>query len=468
MSNRFYLFIVLSVFVIACALRIGLAYVNNGSANDNHFEVCYKIRMEHRLPVRGECFECYQPKLYHCCVAAIWEMEDSLPDGFLMNHFIPAQMLNAVAGIGTIVIVWLFLNDLMIGVWPKVLSFSLIALNTKLIGINAQITNDTFSIFFTTAALYFLYQYFQRSTVLNFALLLLSAVLSGLSKGSALVFFIGVVFVSVLRMLVFGKSSLNLYKAYLVPLLIFTGVFLISVETIGQYFPDNSKNVLYQINIEKSPFPPFFGTDNYRERLGVTSLSNSFFTFRFIDLLIHPKISNGQDAFPWHRTSFWTQLYGRAHFVYFDNWPFGFWQTDDPVVLTMGRIIFVLALFPTGLLLRGVYQRVRFWWISLRKGKWDFVVKESLWIFDIFLAGYIIALIVFSISYRSFVSMKVIYIYPAILCAALLIGQQLERFNTEVRNKGIRLLANLSLAVLLALYVMVTMHLIYSGYTYHA
>src|SRR2546422_4368236 len=43
----------------------------------------------------------------------------------------------------------------------------------------------------------------------------------------------------------------------------------------------------------------------------------TLFRSRLVDLLEHPVISNDVEGYPLHRTSLWSQLYGRAHFVHF-------------------------------------------------------------------------------------------------------------------------------------------------------
>src|SRR3989442_15182227 len=56
-----------------------------------------------------------------------------------------------------------------------------------------------------------------------------------------------------------------------------------------------------------------------------------------------------------HRTSLWSQLYGRAHFSHFAQHPPS-WRNTSPLVVTVGRLIFVLALLPTAFLLAGVMR----------------------------------------------------------------------------------------------------------------
>jgi hypothetical protein len=50
-------------------------------------------------------------------------------------------------------------------------------------------------------------------------------------------------------------------------------------------------------------------------------VADGFLTFRLLNLLREPYITYPPAAYPVHRTSFWSQIYGRAHFVHFDAWP---------------------------------------------------------------------------------------------------------------------------------------------------
>jgi hypothetical protein len=53
---------------LGLGLRLALALINR-QANDNHLEVATRILATGKLPIKGECFECYQPKLYHLLLA---------------------------------------------------------------------------------------------------------------------------------------------------------------------------------------------------------------------------------------------------------------------------------------------------------------------------------------------------------------------------------------------------------------
>ena len=94
-----------------------------------------------------------------------------------------AEFINFLAGVITLVIVWKFIiefpvnNDIL-----KVVSFALVALNPKLIGISSQATNDAFAILFSTLALYFTYIFIQKPRIVTLFLILLFILLGISSK----------------------------------------------------------------------------------------------------------------------------------------------------------------------------------------------------------------------------------------------------------------------------------------------
>jgi len=65
------------------------------------------------------------------------------------------QLMNATLGCALLAFAWRFIGNLPVSGRAQFFGFALLALNPKLVGINAQATNDTFVIFFDVAALYF-------------------------------------------------------------------------------------------------------------------------------------------------------------------------------------------------------------------------------------------------------------------------------------------------------------------------
>lgn len=139
-------------------LRIVLATVNL-EANDNHIEVISVIADEIRIPDRGEFWEAFHPKLYHVTVTALWRALS-----IASPRIRSAQLVSCAAGIATLWTALVFLRrEADASAKVRYLSLALIALNSGLIGINAQATNDSFVILFVSLALFLGYRFFCRA-----------------------------------------------------------------------------------------------------------------------------------------------------------------------------------------------------------------------------------------------------------------------------------------------------------------
>src|SRR5262249_51149586 len=123
----------------------------NRQANDNHLEVANLIVQTHRLPVRADCWECFQPKLYHVALAGLFLLLPGLPGSLQITL---GQLVNVVAGSLTLLIVWRFIVWQVAGPAQRLTLFALTAFVPALAGINAQATNDSLAILFGTLALY--------------------------------------------------------------------------------------------------------------------------------------------------------------------------------------------------------------------------------------------------------------------------------------------------------------------------
>lgn len=445
-KKEIYKIFIISVFLIAGALRISLAIVNR-EANDDHFQVVKIIKNEGRLPTYSECWEGFQPKLYHSVIAVLCKC---IPSGHMPICIIMTQLLNCAAGMITIYIVWSFLRNLAAAEWVKLVCLSFVALNPDLIGINAQATNDSFVIMFSTATLYCFYLFFSGRKIKYFFGLIIFSVFAALSKGSGIVLFFGILSVFILKLIVSRNFSLSLKRGYLSCILIFSFVYLTLVPLFGQYYYNYRQcGSPFVVNREVDPFPDFF-KETYCYHPGVTSIKNSYLTFRLFDLIKHPTITNDEKIYPLHRTSLWSQLHGRAHFIFFSMWP-PTWQTENAIILNMGRVILALALIPALFLLVPVFRRIGAWFNAIIRNRFDFIINSNDWIFDVFFLAYICSLICYTLSYREFNTMKAIYIFPALLSAVFLFSSEIERVY---KHKRLVVLLSLFFGLLLVLYIL--------------
>ncbi len=454
-SFRIYLYL---IFTISVSLRVVLAIVNKGYANDDHLKVSTLIVDKGKIPGPYDCWECNQQKFYHFIVAKLWIFLKLNVD---KERFILAQLINAIAGIFTILICWLFIKKQHFSEINKLYCFSLVALNPGFIAINAQASNDSFVILFGTIVIYSLYKLMNKPTIKYFLILLTSSILAGITKTNSLVLIVCVICVLMIKIAINRNFKFSLNIGYLGGLIIYLTAIFIIVGYFGEYFSNYKKYgkpLVYTVPIGE--MPNLFKKTNFF-RPGVQSIIGGYFTFRIVDMVKHPIITSDKYSYPFHRTSVWSQLYGRANFIYFDDWPPGPWQCRDPKMLIVGRITLFLALFPLLIFLFGLFIDFRIWSALFLMGNADFLKDNNEWIFHIFILGYLVFIILFTAIGRDYSYMKMIYIFPgvlAILIPLLKGGDYVYRHI--LKNRIIFILFHAIIFVLLISYLVPIINLI--------
>lgn len=403
------------IFLLSVALRITLAWINP-VANDNHMEVVQIILQTGSLPTKNDCWECFQPKLYHATIAGFFRiLSITSPD----QQVLFANMLNALFGTLTLGVIGGALIRSNYSPLFSLLAFSYISFNPKLIAINAQATNDTLLIFFSSMALYFFNNYQTQNKKLYFFLATLFVVLSASAKSNGVIIFLAILLVLILKFIfdVTRRKSLLLYVgmySIVCPL-------LIAVNPLNQYIQNYKQyGMPVLLNIPRRPIPNFV-EPTFPGSPGIISVMDGFFTFKLDSLLAHPRIerciecpkmavASGELA---HRTSLWTQLYARAHSVNFDNWPPA-WATQEKSLFPLLRAIYLFALLPTSLIVLGAVQQLG----KLMRSFWsnDLQIANRLLfgVYPITLLGYVCFIILYALMWRDFTVMKIVFIYPAL------------------------------------------------------
>jgi len=437
------------VFAVGVLLRLYLAVVNR-EANDDHLAVIRIIAFQHHLPRLREAWEGFQPKLYHVSVAMLWNLS---PWQSSTARILIAQLVACAAGIATLFIV----REALIrrGVSPpiRLLVFALVALNPALIGLSAQATNDSFVIMFSTLALDRAVEFFRSGGRRDFILMSASVVLAALSKGNALVVFLAIT-VTLVHAIVRRQAIPGLSRRQVMALsAVFVTIFIVFTATLGSYRSNwEDTGNPFSVNGDPAPMPHLIKR-TYVYRPGTTSIVDTYFTFRFVDMLEHPMITNDVDVYPQHRTSLWSQLYGRAHLAHFAQHPPS-WRNTSPLVLAVARLILVLALLPTAFLLVGMLRAVA----GVTMPTWRGVSprRETLdqELLALIAVGFIAFIVLYSLRYRDFSTMKAEFLFPGLLAYVFFfadeVGQAEARYGRHAR---LRHVAGWVFAVLLGLYV---------------
>ena len=86
--------IIFFVFTLSMGLRLTLAFLNR-EANDSHMEVINWIIDKHELPIKENCWQCYQLKFFHVLSADLLKIFQITNNGL---RIIFIQMLNVFFG----------------------------------------------------------------------------------------------------------------------------------------------------------------------------------------------------------------------------------------------------------------------------------------------------------------------------------------------------------------------------------
>lgn len=409
-SKRYRIWL-LVIFLASVVLNFGMVLINRES-NDNHTKVIILTMQNGELPTKDDCSECFSPKFYHWVAAKAMQLAGISPLNHNFHVNFGAELLNFAAGTLMLLFVALFITRL-----PesseilKLIAFGMVALNPKLIGINSQATNDTFGIVLSTLALYFTWRYFNQPQKRWFVLLLVFLSLGMASKTNIVVTGIAIALAFLVRA---WTARINKGRAWVAAGIFIVAILILNViNPFTQYITNTQRYGTPLLTNTGNPVPPKFFEHSTYERPGVLSVADALFTFKFIDLLKHPLISNGAEYSP-NRTSLWTQLYGRAHSVHFDNWPYT-WQPVDDRDYPLSRAIYILALLPTLLMLLGAFLEFASVIKAVFKRDNTLSARSAHGLFIITFAGYVAFVALYALLYRDFSYMKAIFIYPAIL-----------------------------------------------------
>jgi hypothetical protein len=413
-KNNKYQFGFILIFMLALLLRLGLALVNRES-NDNHVEVVRMIMETHRLPVMGECRECFHPKLFYVTAAALLQVF-GIHD--LTAQIIFVQILNFLAGLVTLAVIARFIKEYPSSNEPlKLAVFVFIALNPKIVAINAQASNDSFAILFTTLALFFNYRFFKNSSLKYLGLLIFFILLAVSTKVTSWIAFVAIFLGFLVHLWVqhekFSRKLIHLS----IPLV--TVFILTTLNPLSQFITNTEKFGSPIVSRDKRlPLPGFFAqTTHYKDyyfRPGIVSIQDGFFTFKLADLLKYPLTTNGEYNYPPQRTSFWTMLYADSHSLHFQNWPPS-WQTTGVENFGISRGIFILALLPTLVLIAGLLLELYTLLKAIFKKDKPKILATGNALFLLTFGGYIAFLILACLLYRDFAFIKLAYILPGLL-----------------------------------------------------
>jgi hypothetical protein len=412
----------LMIFGLTIILRFSLIVLNR-EANDPHEAVANLIIQTGKLPQKDDCWECFQPKLYHLVFAKILQIT-GLEDNPAYQQNVAGQTINFFAGLLTLAVVYIFIKGFFdFDEKVKILAFSLIALNPNLIGINSQATNDSLVILFSTLAIFFFFNFLKEEKIIALVSCSFFIILAVSTKTNAWVTFIAIEITLIIRMIFNQQRTKNASIAFG---FLFIIIIISSLNPLNQYIPNFQKyGKPIVLNINRDPFPHFSG-EYSADASGIWYIGDGFFTFKFVDLIKHPRLDPGTTVYLPHQTSFWSILFGRAHTIHFDNAPPA-WSTTGETIFPLLRILYILAIVPTMLLLIGFGRD----FYKIIKGciTRNITIIRNVYfgLFVLIFVGYLSFQILFSLQYRSVTVIKAIFMFPALLSFPLFFMQTSKR-----------------------------------------
>ena len=452
LKSQIFNILFIGVALLSFLLRVGLVWYNRQS-NDNHMQVVQLMLASARLPQLKDCWECFQPKMFHFTVTKVVQVL-GLTRLSINGLSLVAEIINLLAGLVTVAIAWALIVRLPVkNKWLRLLAFGLVALNPALIGINSQATNDTFAILFSTLAIYCTYVFLQHKRLTPFLLAILFTALGIASKTNVWVTAIAIGIALFIQ--AFSQPGRMMKSA------VHAIVFLIAVPALSVLNPLTQYVANYQaygkpvlMNINTLPLPPLTGISKYNDRGGILSIKDGFFTFKFANLLEHPRIEYDHDNYPPNRTSFWTMLYGSANSASFSNFPPS-WSTTGKEGFLLTRGIFCLAILPAFLLLIGGFIETFGWLKGIFKRDDTVLQKTGYGLFALAFIGYIAFAILYALLYQTFLVLKAIFIFPALLAFPVLFLRAAEpsyAFLSKRAKWSITIL-NVDMIALMILYI---------------
>jgi hypothetical protein len=396
------------ILALAMLLRLMLGIVNR-AANDNHLDVVNILVNEHRLPEKTQCWSCYQPKLYYIICAGVVNLFGVQEDS---PRVLTMQLVNVAIAFFLLLLLLLYINKQKLATHSKYVVFAFFAFNPCLAGINIQGTNDTLAIFCGVLAMYAADSFFRNMKV-GTALLLAVALLAGVLTKASMIVLTVVIFMGFAVKVIAdaGLAQRGKTAKYFFPLLF---LMITIVPFAGGYYHNYKTYGSLSLSTWEKDAPPFFYTKTPVTRPGLENMREGFFTFKWKDLIRQPYINNEWDNYPPHRTSLWSQLYGRTVFMHFDQWPPS-WQSHEPNIVSVGKALVILGILPLLLFILGVLSNALGLVKRIVTGDRLFFTQVYKYLPLVVTMAFLASSVYYTYNYRDFSSMKSIYIFPGML-----------------------------------------------------
>lgn len=331
----------LALFLISSALVIVFSIFNKQSTDNYYPDVIEAFVNTGNLPANDACKVCDQPQVYSLISAVLMKISG------LQSILIP----NLLSAIGIVISLLILIQILHEFHWRSAVQgyvFALIALNPAFLKIGAMAQPDAWCVMFSLIAIWQIQKSIENISPKNILWFSLWALFASLMKSAGLiVFFTGIL------ILLYNTHFQNHTKQNVKIIFASLLIFLVVASWAGSYLRNFETHKQFTTIAPPDEKPNWFENTEAGSP-GLRSIADGIGTFRFYNLLQRPHNIDGA-IFPAHRTSLWSQLYGNFWFAHFAQQP-STHEDLSPETLNTGRIIFLLALFPSFLFAIGFWN----------------------------------------------------------------------------------------------------------------
>lgn len=421
--------IILIAFLICLLPRVILTAINQ-TAGDDHIEPILLWLKNGVYPQASDCWECFQPPFYYGIVKMLSQIAGAQTENEIRIIY---QWLNFIFSALTLVLVFIFQFKANLSFRFNLVLSLFWGLNPKLIAISIQATNDISVIFFGMCFLFFLLKWITFRKLFHLAAMFVCVFLAGIIKGNGLVLFF-IFLAAIIYLFAFHKNEMRQNI-----LLLVLGILIIPcIAVFGNYYRKyKTHNNPFLTNMPVAPAPAWFGeTSEFTGRKGVTTVSESFFTFRFLSLISEPYNTNDlSEKYPAHRVSFFTQLYGQFSNAFFERSPPS-WTIENPIAMNFVRANYLLQLPLLLLFIAGIFFSLKRLFISRNTS--DFIHLASLLLYLVFTIRY-------AYTIRDFSTMKIIFLFPVLPSMLFVFQCGIEKLKNNFMQAAIFALISVSI-----------------------
>lgn len=394
-------------FILGLMVR-GVLYIINDQRNDDHIEPILMWQETGEFPETHECWECFQPKFFYTVIKTA---NSFFKAGNDREVYLLVQLFNFLYGALLLWLILQFIESLNLRKWTTIALMLFWTLNPELVSINVLASKDTLLFLLGFIILYLTSKLVKQNRLATELLLFATLLVAGITKGNSLAFlglYIAFVILQISLKKAGGLKTIVVKSALVIALIVsysYGGRYMEKYQTYGDAF---------RINVQKPQPAKFIGYDTTESiRYGVKDIRSVLTDFPLLSLLKEPYNLNDWTNSQKHRQNIWTQYFGQFTNYMFECYP-SKWASINNDYLNFARANILVHLLLFIIFIYGCF-------ISLKR------VFNTLYSIDLVhvvsLLAFLVFGIIYSLEYRDFSFMKVMFLYPVYMSLIYLFAQ---------------------------------------------